>query len=131
VRNFSTISSRPAGGPCGDTSPPVRHQGGAGVVPTISVYTPDPGAHLTHPGSAAWPPAAQREATGLDQPCRTRPASAVLGQNSGVTSGVRVKEGLRLAPLRRENPAQVPGGFGELPNGDARPQDLGLPGSAS
>jgi hypothetical protein len=39
-------SSRPAGGPCGDPSPPVRRQPGRGVVPAFSVYTPYPGAHL-------------------------------------------------------------------------------------
>jgi hypothetical protein len=43
------------------------------------VYTPEPDAHLTR---SAPPPGrqAQREATGSDQPCHSRPADAVPGR---------------------------------------------------
>jgi hypothetical protein len=47
VSSSCTTSSRPAGRPCGDQSPPVRRQPGRGVVPTICVFTPYSGAHLT------------------------------------------------------------------------------------
>jgi hypothetical protein len=70
---------KPPGGrtlrPVASSPPPAGH----GVVPTISVYTPYRDAHLTRPVS---PRERQPygEATGLDQPCRPRPADAVPGR---------------------------------------------------
>jgi hypothetical protein len=105
VRSFSTTSSRPVGGPCGDPSPPVRRQPGRGVVPTISVYMPYPSAHLTRPASprnhqtARLTPEAR---ISLAVPGRLM--RSLVAEGPGTPYGVHDRTGPRTSPLITRDP---------------------------